>query len=76
MTKAKIRLAVKVDMKLNFLPQFIINMSARKFAFDYFKNIPKLSRKFKGSDWDKKVQENPEFYQFFAKKIDQYMNKK
>lgn len=69
LTKAKIRLAVKVDMKLNFLPQFIINISARKFAFDYFKNIPKLSRKFEGSEWHQKVKQSPEFYEFFAKKI-------
>lgn len=51
MTKGKVRLAVKVDMKLNYLPLFIINLSARKFAFDYFKNIPKISKKFKGSEW-------------------------
>lgn len=37
--RAKIRLASKVDMKLNFLPQFILHKSARIFAFDYFKNI-------------------------------------
>ncbi len=46
-------------MKLNYIPQFIINMSARKFAFDYFKHIPKLSKKFKGSEWEKKMQKNP-----------------
>lgn len=50
-TRAKVRLASKVDMKLNFLPQFIINMSARKFAFDYFKNIIKMNKNFKGSPW-------------------------
>lgn len=50
-TRAKIRLASKVDMKLNFLPQFILHKSARTFAFDYFKNILKKSNKFKGSAW-------------------------
>ncbi len=45
-------------MKLNYLPQIIINMSARKFAFDYFKNIAKLNKKFKGSDWEKRIREN------------------
>jgi hypothetical protein len=33
-------------MKLNYLPQFILNMSARKFAFDYFKNVIKVNKKF------------------------------
>lgn len=49
--RAKVRLASKIDMKLNFLPQFILNMSARKFAFDYFKNIIKVNKNFKGSAW-------------------------
>lgn len=45
-------------MKLDFLPQFILNMSARKFAFDYFKNIIKVNRNFKGSAWEQKIKEN------------------
>ena len=49
-------------MKLNLLPQFILNMSARKFAFDYFKNIIKMNKNFKGSAWEKKIKENPGFY--------------
>lgn len=42
--RAKVRLATRVDLKLNFLPQFILNSSARKFAFDYFKNIIKTNK--------------------------------
>jgi hypothetical protein len=38
-------------MKLNYLPQFIINVSARKFAFDYFKNVIKVNKKFENSLW-------------------------
>lgn len=71
--RARVRLASKVDMKLNFLPQFIVNMSARKFAFDYFKNIIKVNKKFEGSAWEKKINENPDFYHFFGKKINEYM---
>lgn len=56
-------------MKLNFLPQFIINMSARKFAFDYFKNIIKVNKHFKGSPWEKKIKENQDFYGFFRTRI-------
>ena len=63
--RAKVRLASKVDMKLNFIPQFIVNVSARKFALNYFKNIIKMNKKFKGSDWEKKINENPDFYRFF-----------
>lgn len=69
-TRAKVRLASKVDLKLNFLPQFILNMSARKFAFDYFKNIIKVNKNFKGSPWEKKIKQNPDYYGFFRKRIE------
>lgn len=60
---------------MNFLPQWILNRSARIFAFDYFKNVIKVNKKFKGSAWEKKVKENPEFYRFFKGKVDSYMGK-
>lgn len=34
--RAKIRLASKIDMKMDFVPRFILFKSARIFAFDYF----------------------------------------
>lgn len=34
--RGKIRLATNVNMKLGFLPFFIINKTCRIFAFDYF----------------------------------------
>jgi hypothetical protein len=49
--RAKIRLASKIDMKMNFLPLFILNKSARIFAFDYFKNILEKVKNYKGSAW-------------------------
>ena len=54
--RAKIRMASKIDLKLNYLPMFIINKSARVFAFDYFKNMLEKIRNFKGSAWEKKVE--------------------
>ena len=71
--RAKVRLASNVDLKLNFLPKFILSISARKFAFDYFKNIMKINEKFKGSEWEKKVKENPKFYGFFQRKNQEYL---
>ena len=61
-------------MKLNFLPQFILNASARKFAFNYFKNIIKLNKNFANSKWEEKVKENADFYMFFKKKVDEYLS--
>ena len=50
-TRAKIRLASKIDMKMNYLPLWILNKSARIFAFDYFKNILERVKNYKGSVW-------------------------
>ncbi len=36
MNRGRIRLATNVNMKLGFLPMFIINKTCRIFAFDYF----------------------------------------
>ena len=60
--RAKIRLASKIDMKMNYLPLFILNKSARIFAFDYFKNILEKVESYKGSAWEKKVKEKPDMY--------------
>lgn len=50
-TRGKVRLATNIDMKISFLPLFIINKSLRIFSFDYFKNILKVSKNLKGSLW-------------------------
>ena len=54
-TRGRIRLATNVNMRLGFLPMFIINKSCRIFAFDYFKNVMKVNKHFKGSEWEKKM---------------------
>lgn len=73
--RAKIRLSSKIDMKMNYLPLFILNKSARIFAFDYFKNILKISNNFKGSMWEKKIAERPALYEFFKRKMIEYFGK-
>ena len=73
--RAKIRLASKIDMKMNYLPLWILNKSARIFAFDYFKNILEKVKNYKGSAWEEKVKEKPDMYDFFYKKIDEYFGK-
>ena len=70
--RAKIRLASKIDMKMNYLPLFILNKSARIFAFDYFKNILEKVKNYKGSAWEQKVKEKPAMYEFFNKQLRQY----
>jgi hypothetical protein len=38
-------------MKISFLPKFILNKTARIFAFEYFKNMISINSKFAGSEW-------------------------
>ncbi len=42
-----------IDLKMDYLPLFIINKSARIFSFDYIKNYRIINNKFAGSKWDK-----------------------
>jgi hypothetical protein len=65
-----------VDFKLSFLPLFIVTASARIFTFNYFENIVKRAKNFKGSKWEAKVKSNPDMYNFFQSKIDEYFGQK
>ena len=60
-------------MQLGFLPMFVINKTCRIFAFDYFKNVIKVNKHFKGSQWEQKMQENPDIYVFFRERIKSYL---
>jgi hypothetical protein len=51
-------MAICIDLKISILPKFILNKTARIFAFDYFKNMLNINKKFK-----------PEHYNFFREKI-------
>ena len=62
LTRGKIRLISNVDFKLKFLPMFILRKSAAYFGVNYFRSMSKLNKKFKGTKWDKKIEENPELY--------------
>lgn len=59
------RLSTNIDMKLSFLPFFIINKTLRIFSFDYFKNLLKVNRHFQGSPWEEKMRQNQHTYSFF-----------
>jgi hypothetical protein len=51
----RIRLATNIDMKMGFLPMFVLNKTLRIFSFDYFENLMKVNKHFKGSEWEKKM---------------------
>ena len=58
-------MATCVDLKISILPKFIMNKTARIFAFDYFKNMINTAKNFDGSVWDKAIASKPEHYSFF-----------
>lgn len=65
-------MATCVDLKISILPKFILNKTARIFAFDYFKNIISINKKFGGSPWEKAIENKPEHYRFFREKVEEY----
>ena len=58
-------MASSVDMKLNFIPNFILMVSARKFALTYFQNILKEQKHFGQSKWSQRLKEKHEIYGFY-----------
>ncbi len=71
--KAKVVLVSKANFMLTFLPLFILQKSARIFTFDYFNNIVKNAKNYKGSLFEQKVNANPSLYDFFQSKVDEYL---
>lgn len=61
----KMTIALNVDSKMDFLPMFIIDKISGDFGKDFFKNIVRISKEFKGSEWEKNVEKEPELFNFF-----------
>lgn len=60
-----VRMASSVDMKLNFIPNFILMMSARKFALQYFMNILKEQDRFYQSEWYNRLKQKRSIYGYY-----------
>ena len=71
--RGKITLAMNINMQLTFLPLFVLNRTCKIFAFDFFKNVMKVNNQFKGSEWEKKMKENHDIYDYFRERIKQYL---
>jgi len=46
-----INMATCIDLKISILPKFILNKTARIFAFDYFNNMINTNKKFENTPW-------------------------
>lgn len=62
-----------IDLKMDFLPLFVINKSARIFSFDYMSNYHKINKKFAGSKWEMIKMKKKSLYDYFQTKIDEYL---
>lgn len=60
--KGRVSIAVNIDMKLNFIPLWIMEMVVKKFCLDFFKVVMEAASKFEGSKWDQKVKKHPETF--------------
>lgn len=69
-TRGKINMVSSIDLKMDYLPMWLINKSARVFSFDYMRNYHRINKKFEGSKWDKVKKQKRELYDFFQQKID------
>jgi hypothetical protein len=50
-TSGKMIMGVNIDLKLNMLPLYILELVSISFSHDFFDNIVKISEKFEGSIW-------------------------
>lgn len=65
------------DAKLAFAPNWAVNYVIRKFSYAMFERMLSFGseKKFKNSEWEKKIKENPEFYEWVDEKYDKYFGK-
>ena len=66
-------MAINVDMKLN-IPMFILNPATTGFGMDFYKNVLEIAKNFKNSEWEKKMQANPAFFNFVKRRITEYFS--
>ena len=68
--RGKVTLAMNVDIKLSFIPMWIQDKVSQEYGQTFFSNLISLSKKFKGSKWEKNVDKNPHLFNFFKNAID------
>lgn len=73
--KGKASIAINIDMKLNLIPLWIIEIVSKKFCMDFLEVIIEVSGKFGGSKWEEKVKKHPESFNFFRDITNEYYEK-
>jgi len=62
-----------MDPKIKYLPTAVLNWMAKKTGQQLLERLLKKATHLKGSIWEKKIQENREFYGFLEKKVECFL---
>ena len=69
-------IAMNLDMKLDIVPIWLMEKIVIQFGNEYFLNVIEISKKFKGSKWEKSVEKNPHLFNFFNKALKDHLKLK
>ncbi len=64
---------MNIDLKLKYVPMYLIQIGSITFCEDFYNNLVRVSQIFKGSKWEQKVSKDPELFQFTKKIIAEYI---
>ena len=72
-SRGKVTMAMNIDTKMNFLPDWLVDKVSSDFGYEFLINIMKLSKNFKGSQWETNMRKDPSFFDFFKGVTDSYL---
>jgi hypothetical protein len=70
--KGKAIIAVNTDMKISFVPLALMEVVSKSICLKFLESVRDANHKFKGSQWEKKVQKNPATFNFFKDIMQKY----
>lgn len=69
----KASLILNSNPNIKWCPFWILNFVAKSTLLDFFANLKKKCKNFKGSKFEKKMHEKPELYGWIRKRVDSYL---
>lgn len=66
--KGMCKLCLNINMDMKLIPNWIMEKILKTFSSKIFDNIMRVSRNFRGSEWEKRAMQNPVLFNFFQKK--------
>lgn len=72
--KCYVTIVLNVDYKIPLVPKSIQNWCARKFSSFLFEKIIKKATNLAGSNWEKAMKEDQEFYDWLDLRINTFLN--